>query len=148
VKTITTLVAIVAVLALGLYLYCIYRLKLANPPGYVAFTLYRSKKYYSELANACDDLIAKAQTNTSSDLLLRGDDPRLPVLLQNLKATSVDVTTNQVLIWFRIHGRYSVDWEPDYANSNAWVLTAHGEAEPPRLFIRTNGIQNSFPDRH
>lgn len=107
-------------------------------PSFVAFTFHRTQKYYSQFADACDELIAKVGTGLTTNYMMDLKDPRLPIVLRNLNATSISVETNRVWIFFKISGRYSIGWEPDYVDSNAWVLTTYGDGNNVRVFLRTN----------
>jgi hypothetical protein len=102
--------------------------------SYLAFTQGRSETYYSNLARACDQLILTLQPG-STPVRIRGDDPRLPPLLQEMRATQVEVSKSRVWLVMEVQ-RYGLAWEEDDYETNTWKLAAGGEAGPIPLYSR------------
>ena len=96
----------------------------------------RGQHYYSDLATACDGLIAKAGTDYKT---IRGDELHsLPAILQDLKPDYVKVSLNGVIL--SNGGTWSgniVYWGADQDNPSLWNLAIrHGESPANRVFSR------------
>jgi hypothetical protein len=112
--------------------------KPSGPPSYLSFSRHRSQTYYSNFANACNQLIANTANRSTNEIQLNGDDTKLPTLLRDLHATSIDVGSNNVTLLVDILAGYAVVWHADDSNSNLWKLTVRSEAEPKDVLVRTN----------
>jgi hypothetical protein len=96
----------------------------------------RGQKYYSDLAAACDGLIAKAGTD---DRRIRGDELRsLPSILQDLKPDYVKIWPDGVILenggtWDGI----IVYWVSEQDDPTLWRLVIrNGESPGNRVFSR------------
>ena len=94
----------------------------------------RGQHYYSDLAIACDGLIAKAGSDYKT---IRGDELHsLPAILQDLKPDNVKVSLNGVILsnggtW----GGNIVYWGADQDDPTLWNLAIrHGESSANRVF--------------
>ena len=128
-STIIIIRAIAGILLLLLVM-LIYR----SSPSYRSF-MNRSPDYYTRVAEACDQLLAKApivstnQVNTWPGFYtLRGDDSSLPAVLRELHANKVVVGTNRVaMVIGSPRTGYGVVWEPNGVNLGVWELTTAAE---------------------
>jgi hypothetical protein len=126
-------------IALLLFLFCVsVGCKPSGPPSYINFCWHRSDTYYSNFTVACSQLMTNVGGHGTNEIRLAGDDIRLPILLQEMHATYVNVTPSNVWLIVDISAGYGVVWHEDDFNSNVWKLTVRSEAEPKDVFVRTN----------
>jgi hypothetical protein len=133
-----------AVAAVGITtgLLCLFSISIgckpSGPPSYISFAMYRSKTYYSNFADACGQLMTNVVGQSTNATRLKGDDARLPPLLQDMHATYIDVASSNVWVVVDTYAGYGVIWHRDDLNSNLWKLTIRSEAEPRDVVIQTN----------
>ena len=107
-------------------------------PSYLDVSRNRGIAYYSNYADACDELLSRVAIPESNSYRMRGNDSRLPHLLVEMNASYVEIATNRVWLVVDRAAGYGIVWEPDDFDPKIWRLTIFGDAPPKCLFARTN----------
>ena len=119
-------------------------------PSYLSFQK-RGTNYYTELAQACDKLLSDAHgTVTNRILTVSPNDQTLPLVIQKLHATQIQVvrnsdestplgTNNGPSVWLMIgvsRPGFGITWhQNDYGNGNRpWELSSSGDGLRTVLF--------------
>ena len=107
-------------------------------PYFVTYIRFRcrSQQYYSNVAAACDQLIANAHGEGKK--LRRADMPSLPAILQDVKPEGVWINTHSVILFNG--GTWSgiiLYWVADHDDPIMWHLAIRdGESSSHRVFAR------------
>jgi len=118
-------------------------------PSYRNFAR-RDQNYYAKVAEACDELYFRVSTSGTNQLTLRGNDPSLPPILQELRATKIwavstkggtnynegdSISAVSIILGVSREG-WGITWEQnDYGNGHLlWELSAGNEGQDTNLF--------------
>src|SRR6267378_7749226 len=108
-------------------------------PSYSSFNK-RDPSYYAELAQACNKLLSEIPENMTNKIVIKStDDKSLPIIIQNLHSTKIQVGRNLPGLWqgntiYRSgvsimvgisRDGYGISWDQnDYGNGNQpWELS-------------------------
>ncbi len=92
-----------------------------RPTSYLRFNT-QSQQYYSNIAAACDSLIADVKKRGGRQLVIPWDDPRVPTVLQDLKPEYLDIDAGRAYIMVgRGRSSYAIIWQQ--ANASQWKLS-------------------------
>jgi hypothetical protein len=111
-----------------------------RPSPYLRF-MHRDIRYYSEVAHACDAIMAQHPASSTDSVALSGhmvlpytlkvsgSDPSLPEIIRALHADHILVSTNRVFIDIPPErmGGFGVIWERDEMRTNHWTLQSNGD---------------------
>lgn len=122
--------------AVGLILIALSKEVSHKPPSYISFALRQSQTYYSQFADACEQVILLVDIGNTNDYRIQGDDPRLPAIIREMNATYVEADSNHVRVMISsIVAPYAAVWHRDEIDPKFWRLTAFGEG-PSELYER------------
>jgi hypothetical protein len=121
-KKVTSGVSIVIICLVSFY--CCFRWN-HSPIGEFGRFSRQNDAYYRQVAAGCEILIKGLPPGKVLVPIISGEDNSLPAVLRSLKADSIYVSTNQVLIRFG-SGRISssISWEQNPLDSSKWELIA------------------------
>ena len=105
-----------------------------SPLGKYRTFLRQDKPYYTQIATACDAMIAQLAAGQSVVPFIPGDAKSVPEVLRSLKADSFYVATDRVSVRFGV-GRISstIVWEAS-SDPTQWKLIAvAGESDITRI---------------
>jgi sRNA-binding regulator protein Hfq len=109
-----------------------------------AVFLSQNKLYYSSVAKACDDLIARTNQSSEESIIIQGNDQDLPKVLQDLHATKIKVANNFLVNGTKVQGVVIIfgSGRPDYAIS--WHQNDVGnKGSPWELLVNTGSDQRA-----
>ncbi len=129
-------VIVVGLIAFALLIASVWIRTQNSPLGKYRAFLKQDKEYYTQIAAACDAMIAQLPAGQPLVPYIPGVDKSVPEALHNLKADSFYVATNQVLVRFGV-GRVSssIIWEQS-SDPTQWRLVAvAGEGDIRRVLL-------------
>lgn len=91
---------------------------------------HKSAKYYADYTSACDALLAKHSLGTNDFISIPATDPSLPKIITDLHPVKIQVRTQGVwlLLGSDSHNGFGLTWEPEYGQTNLWVLHTTAES--------------------
>ena len=92
------------------------------------------RKFYAQIAAACDSLRAHADP-TGQRRTLQREDVLVPPVLRNLEPQFVDVEPNRVYVRIGVgRASYGIVWEPDDYDPSHWELKVQAEGPPRTVY--------------
>ncbi len=96
---------------------------------------HQGDEYYSELARACDAIIAEHLVGTNRFIELTVTDSSLPKIIRDLHPLKIVVQPQRIWI---LHGgsiEFGIAWEQDESRTNAWTLSTACESDVRVLYV-------------
>jgi|SRR5688572_30701050 len=96
--------------------------------SYLRF-MHKSERYYSELARACDSVLAAHPLGTNEFIRISGTDPSLPERIRDLQPSRVTISSNRVHLMVGVgRGGFGISWEQDETQPNVWTINTFAES--------------------
>ncbi len=135
-------------LALALLIGFLWLLPTLLNPQY--FGLQRkSAKWYAEFTAACDSVLAQHPLGTNETITLSVTDPSLPKIITALHPIMIHVGHDRfwMLLGSYSHAGFGLTWDPQWDNTNVWVLHTTAESVDTVLYsaMRTPSPTNNTP---
>jgi hypothetical protein len=91
---------------------------------------HKSAKYYADYTAACDSVLAKHPLGTNESINIPVTDPSLPKIMTDLHPIKIQVRPQCVwiLLGSDSHAGFGLTWEPQWNNTNIWVLHTTAES--------------------
>lgn len=91
---------------------------------------HKSPKYYSNLAAACDSILAKHPSGTNKVSWIPVTDPSLPKAVRDLHPLKLQVNPQRVWMLLDSDSRAGIglEWQPKWDDTNVWKLDILGES--------------------
>ena len=91
---------------------------------------HKSAKYYADFTEACDSVLATHPLGTNEFILIPVTDPALPKIIIEAKPLKIEV--GRQCLWMLqgsdSHAGFSLTWEPQWGNTNVWILHTTAES--------------------
>ena len=126
-RVFATIAKTLAVFVLLVLVLCAPIFNIANA-RYLGFK-YKSAKYHSKFAEACNSMLAQNTLGTNKALYLSVADASIPKIISDLRPKNITLTSNGVFILVRSGhvGGLAVIWAQDEAQTNWALRISNGE---------------------
>ena len=104
-------------------------------PQYFSFR-HRNGRYYADFTAACDSLLAEHPVGTNRFIELAVTDASIPKIVRDLRPVKIKLATNWVWILYGGGVEFSVTWEQDETQTNAWVLSTTCESHTRTVYVK------------
>jgi hypothetical protein len=101
---------------------------------------HKSVAYYTELTRACNFMIATHPLGTNESVKISVTDSSLPKVITDLRPIKINVTHQRfwMLLGSDSHAGFGLAWEPQWDNTNIWVLHTIAEGLDTVIYSSTN----------
>jgi hypothetical protein len=91
---------------------------------------HKSAKYYADYTAACDSVLAAHPLGTNESIKIPVTDPSLPKIMTDLHPIRIEVSSQRVwmLLGSDSHAGFGLTWDPQWDNTNIWVLHTTAES--------------------
>jgi hypothetical protein len=91
---------------------------------------HKSAKYYADFTAACDSILTEHPLGTNEAVKIALTDPPLPKIITDLHPIRIQVRPQCVwlLLGSDSHAGFGLAWEPQYGQTNIWVLHTIAES--------------------
>jgi|SRR5208283_163795 len=91
---------------------------------------HKSREYYTELAAACDSILAKHPMGTNEVISISVTDPSLPAIVRDLHPLKLAVNPQRVWMLLDSNSRAGIglEWQPKWDDTNVWKLDIVAES--------------------
>jgi hypothetical protein len=97
---------------------------------------HKSAKYYADYTAACDSVLAAHPLGTNKSIQIPVTDPSLPKIMTDLHPIKIEVSSQRVwmLLGSDSHLGFGLTWDPQWDNTNIWVLHTTAESEDTVIY--------------
>ncbi len=98
---------------------------------------HKGAKYYADLTGACDSILTEHPLGTNEVIKIAVTDPSLPKIITNLHPIKIRVSPQRVwlLLGSDSHAGFGLAWEPQYGQTNMWVLHTIAEGLDTVIYV-------------
>ena len=128
-KVIWSLVVLIVVIPAGLALVTPALLK--SP--YLRF-VEKDQKYYSQVARACDAILAQHPLGTNEFIGMPGSDSSVPGIIRDLHPSAITISSNRVHVMVGVR-EFGMSWEAQDGDTNSWTLNVYAEGPERVLYV-------------
>lgn len=100
---------------------------------------HKSAKWYADFTAACDSVLANHPVGTNNRMEpfeIPVTDPSLPKIITDLRPIRIQVGTHAIwmLLGSESHNGFGLTWDPQWGNTNIWVLHTTAESEDTVIY--------------
>ena len=96
----------------------------------------KSPQYYSDLAHACDSVLAQHPLRTNDLFKVLGSDSSVPSIIRHLHPSGITVSSNRVYIMVGVRD-FGISWQLQDGRTNTWAMDTFAEGLEKVVYVET-----------
>jgi hypothetical protein len=100
---------------------------------------HKSAKYYTDYTAACDSLLTAYPLGTNQSIEIPVTDTSLQKIMTDMPPIKIKISSNSVwmLLGSDSHAGFGLTWEPQWDNTNIWILHTTAESLDTVIYTST-----------